>query len=191
MYLIFDTETAGRPKKWNLPHTDTNNWPRMVQLSWLVFDENHGETDRQDHIIFPEGFTIPAAVVKIHGISTERAKKEGKPLKIVLEKFAQAIDNVDYLIGHNISFDENVTGAEFIRTGIPNQLFETTRICTMKKSTDYCQLPGKYGYKWPSLAELHFKLFSKNFDDAHNAIADAEATARCFFKLLTIKALNL
>lgn len=191
MYLIFDTETAGKPKKWNLPHTDTNNWPRMVQLSWLIFDKHYEKTDRQDHIIFPEGFTIPSSVVKIHGISTERAKKEGKPLTTVLEKFAKAIEPSDYLIGHNISFDENVTGAEFVRKSIANQLFTTPRICTMKKSTDYCQLPGKYGYKWPSLGELHFKLFGEEFSDAHNAIADAEATARCFFKLLSLKALKL
>ncbi len=191
MYLVFDTETAGKPKRWNLPYTDTDNWPRMVQISWLIFDKHYEEIDRQDHIIFPEGFTIPPSVVKIHGISTARAKKEGKPLRTILEKFAEAIENSDYLIGHNISFDENVTGAEFVRTDIENKLFSTPRICTMKKSTDYCQLPGKYGYKWPALSELHFKLFGEEFADAHNALADAEATARYFFKLLTLNALKL
>jgi len=191
VYLVFDTETTGRPKKWNLPYTNTENWPRLVQLSWLVFNKSYEEIDRQDHIIFPEGFTIPSAVVKIHGISTARAKKEGKSLVKVLEKFAKAIDSSDYLIGHNISFDENVTGAEFVRTGIDNQLFTTSRICTMKQSTDYCKLPGKYGYKWPSLAELHFKLFGEKFSDAHNALVDAEATARCFIKLHTLNALKL
>jgi len=109
----------------------------------------------------------------------------------ILEKFAEAIENADYLIGHNISFDENVMGAEFVRTGIANQLFESTRICTMKQSTDYCKLPGKYGFKWPSLAELHFKLFGEKFSDAHNALVDAEATARCFIKLHRLNALKL
>lgn len=191
MYLVFDTETTGKPKKWNLPYTNTDNWPRLVQLSWLVFNKNYEEIDRQDHIIFPEGFTIPSSVVKVHGISTARAKKEGKSLVEVLEKFAKAIEHSDYLIGHNISFDENVAGAEFVRTDIANTLFATPRICTMKQSTEHCKLPGKYGYKWPSLAELHFKLFGEKFSDAHNALADAEATARCFFKLLTLNALKL
>ena len=26
MYLIFDTETTGLPKKWNAPLTDSDNW---------------------------------------------------------------------------------------------------------------------------------------------------------------------
>ena len=31
-YLFFDTETTGLPKNYNAPITDTDNWPRLVQL---------------------------------------------------------------------------------------------------------------------------------------------------------------
>ena len=30
MYLIFDTETTGLPKKWNAPISDTDNWPTSI-----------------------------------------------------------------------------------------------------------------------------------------------------------------
>ena len=38
MYLFFDTETTGLPKNWKAPITDLENWPRLVQLAWLVYD---------------------------------------------------------------------------------------------------------------------------------------------------------
>ena len=57
------------------------------------------------------------------------------------------------------------------------------KICTMEMSTDYCELPGPYGYKWPSLSELHYKLFNEYFDEAHDAAVDVRACANCFFEL--------
>jgi len=39
MMLFFDTETTGLPRDWNAPITQTNNWPRMVQLAWLQYDD--------------------------------------------------------------------------------------------------------------------------------------------------------
>ena len=55
----------------------------------------------------------------------------------------------------------------------------------MKESMDFCQLPGQFGdYKWPKLQELHIKLFNKGFENAHDALVDVEATARCFFEMM-------
>jgi hypothetical protein len=34
MYLIFDTETTGLPKKWAAPISDTDNWPRAIQIAF-------------------------------------------------------------------------------------------------------------------------------------------------------------
>ena len=38
MFLIFDTETTGLPKKWNAPLSDSENWPRCIQLAWQLHD---------------------------------------------------------------------------------------------------------------------------------------------------------
>ena len=56
----------------------------------------------------------------------------------------------------------------------------------MEISTNFCAIPstnGYGGYKWPKLSELHMKLFGTQFEDSHNAMADVEATAKCFWEM--------
>ncbi|TNB23458.1 hypothetical protein EME97_28790, partial [Klebsiella pneumoniae] len=40
MYLVFDTETTGLPKNFNAPLSDSDNWPRMVQIAWQLHDDD-------------------------------------------------------------------------------------------------------------------------------------------------------
>jgi len=183
MYLFFDTETNGLPRNWKAPVHRISNWPRLVQLAWIAYDGEGQELARNEHIIRPEGFTIPLKASSIHGITTARAIEEGVELTSVLEEFKEQLHQAEYLVAHNMSFDEKIMGAEYLRAGHPNPLDPKIRICTMKESTDFCALPGRYGYKWPSLGELHFKLFKEDFEEAHNAAADISATARCFWEL--------
>lgn len=184
MYLIFDTETTGLPSNYSAPETDTSNWPRLVQLAWIQFDSVGNEIQSKSYIIKPKGFSIPSDAAKIHGITTERAKKEGVSLKKVLGEFSEYVDASSILVAHNISFDTKIIGAEFIRQKMPHKMRSKKNICTKEISTDYCELPGSYGkYKWPKLSELHYKLFGNNFKEAHNALIDAEACAKCFFEL--------
>jgi len=86
-----------------------------------------------------------------------------------------------------MSFDEKILGAEFIRKNIQNELFKKNRICTMKQSVRYCKIPGRYGYKWPKLSELHIELFGEDFKEAHDATVDINATAKCFWKMKELK----
>lgn len=55
----------------------------------------------------------------------------------------------------------------------------------MTSSTNLCKLPSPYGngYKWPQLPELHNHLFNCSFGNAHNALYDVKACAKCFFEL--------
>ena len=183
MLLLFDTETTGLPKNNRAPVTDLKNWPRMVQIAWLMTDDDGTEFDSQNYIIKPEGFTIPAQAAKIHGITTEKAIQDGVQLQLVLDEFAKVISDAVTLIAHNFDFDVNIVGAEFIRKNINSCLFEKPYICTMKRSTNFCMLPGNYGYKWPKLTELHQILFQSDFKEAHNALFDVYALAKCFFEL--------
>ena len=183
MYLFFDTETTGLPKNWKAPLTDLDNWPRMIQLAYLLSDSDGNRISGGDFIIRPDGFTIPEDAAQIHGISTERALKEGKELALVLLEFQTAVTLAKCLVAHNMSFDEKIVGAEFLRNKMRDDLPAKKKICTMQSSTNYCALPGPYGYKWPKLAELHCKLFQKDFDKAHNAAADVAAMIKCFWVL--------
>ncbi len=187
MYLFFDTETTGLPLKWNAPVTDTANWPRLVQLAWVMCDNQGGILESRSVIIRPEGFVIPPEVSRLHGITTAMALEKGIPLETVLTEFSGKIDTADVLVGHNINFDKCILGAEFERLRMMTSLFLKPCCCTMKGSVNYCKLPGKNGFKPPKLVELHRILFGKSFDDAHNAMADVEATVRCFWKLKELK----
>lgn len=183
MYLFFDTETTGLPINYKAPVSDLNNWPRLVQLAFLFYDKNGIETYRDDYIIKPEGFTIPLASSCIHGITTEIANNEGYPLKEVLQKFQMFISQADILVAHNMNFDEKIVGAEFLRNKLPDLVATKKKICTMQSTTNFCAIDGPYGYKWPKLSELYYKLFKVGFDEAHNAAVDIQATAKCFWEL--------
>jgi DNA polymerase III epsilon subunit-like protein len=183
MYLFFDTETTGLPRNWKAPVTDLNNWPRLVQLAYLLYDKKGTIISSGDFIIKPEGFRIPTESSQVHGITNERAIREGQEISSVLLEFNTLMRQASYLVAHNMSFDEKIVGAEFLRNGMQNYITSKNRICTMEKTTNFCAIQGPYGYKWPKLSELYFKLFQSNFEEAHNAAADIKATAKCFWEL--------
>ncbi len=186
MYLFFDTETTGLPGNWKAPVTDLNNWPRMIQIAWILCDNNGNRIESDDFIIKPENFEIPREASKIHGISTEKAINEGEDLEKVLIKFSKLVKQSDFIVAHNISFDEKILGAELLRKDIQSDFNRKRKLCTMQASTDYCRLPGPYGYKWPKLSELHMKLFGENFNEAHDASVDINATEKCFWEMKKI-----
>ena len=130
MYLIFDTETTGLPQNWKAPLTDFDNWPRLVQLAWQVHD-------------------IPFNASKIHGISTERAMREGVDLSEVLEVFMKELKKAKFVVGHNIGFDNNIVGCEFLRKNMPNLLQSFPKIDTKNDATDFCKIPGGRGGAGP------------------------------------------
>ncbi|MGC9343162.1 MAG: DNA polymerase III subunit alpha, partial [Bacteroidales bacterium] len=153
-----------------------------------VHDRNGKFIEAKNFIIKPDNFTIPYSAEKVHGISTDKAMKEGVEINEVLDAFTKDLENSKLIAGHNIEFDIKILAAEYLRSGRKNLLEKTPFVCTKIESTDYCALPGGRGgkFKWPNLFELHEKLFSQTFEEAHNASADVEATARCFFELARI-----
>ena len=187
MYIIFDTETTGLPRDYNAPMSDVDNWPRLVQIAWQLHDARGKLLSNHNYIIRPEGFTIPYNAEKVHGISTKRALAEGHDLKEILQVFREDVVQAKFLVGHNIGFDINVVGSEYLRAELVMPLENKAELDTKDISTDFCALPGGKGgkFKWPTLTELHKKLFGIGFDDAHDAAYDVDATARCFFGLIT------
>src|SRR6218665_1276609 len=187
MYLIFDTETTGLPKRWDAPITDSDNWPRCIQIAWQLHDEMGQLIEHQDYLVKPEGFNIPYDAERIHGISTELAEAEGIALHDVLLKFNEVLSHAKYVVGQNVGFDLNIMGAEFHRSGMETTLLSKPVLDTCTEATaSLLQLPGGRGgrFKLPTLTELHQYLFDKPFAEAHNATADVEATTRCFLELV-------
>lgn len=187
MYLIFDTETTGLPKRWDAPISDTDNWPRCIQIAWQLHDALGNCIEHQDYLVKPEGFNIPYDAEKVHGISTELAEQDGISLREVLDKFNIALSKTKFIVGQNVGFDVNIMGAEFFRLDVANKLQELPVLDTCTETTaQLCQIPGGRGgkFKLPTLTELHEHLFGTKFGEAHNATADVEATTRCFLELI-------
>lgn len=187
MYLIFDTETTGLPRSWSAPITDTDNWPRCIQIAWQLHDDMGNLVEHQDYLVKPEGFNIPYDAERIHGISTELAQENGIALSEVLEKFNIALSKAKFVVGQNVGFDVNIMGCEFHRMNTESEMSKKPVLDTCTEVTaQLLKLPGGRGgkFKLPTLTELHEYLFGVPFSEAHNATADVEATTRCFLELI-------
>lgn len=205
--MFFDTETNGLPPKYYSYLTDQ---PRIVQLSWLVADEDGNIEKRCGYIIKPVDFRISEESVKVHGITEEKALSEGILLKDAISLFLSDLNSCNVLVGHNVLFDIQVLKGELERLKMTNAIHEMPYYCTMRLSVDYCKIPTEaayirnfsqyisyslrhpreYKYKFPKLIELYEFLFDDRFDNAHDANADVGATAKCFFELVKRKVIS-
>ena len=186
MYLFFDVETNGLPRRSLSSSSNEVIQPRVVQLAFFRYSEDGEEMSTYNEIVYPADFEIPWQVVRVHGITKKRALREGLPGSEVFAAFCAEAKLAKCLVAHNFAFDYPVVCAELNRYGLKNEIMNKEPVCTMRPKSvrDFCELPRKNGgYKVPKLCELHEILFGESFDGAHDAGADVRACARCFFEL--------
>lgn len=182
--LFVDTETTGTPKNYQASMKDLDNWPRIIQLAWQVATLDETLVCDHRYLIQPDGWDVPNEKFWIdNGFSTEKCMMDGRPMDKILDLFISYVDECDFMVAHNINFDYPIIGAEMIRYK-RRASRKLKRICTMEHGTELCRIPGKKGYKWPKLAELHQFLFNCSFQGAHDAGSDVSACRKCFFELL-------
>ena len=183
-FLIFDCSANGNPKSWSASHRDTFNWPRLAHISWLLIDDHGKLLDQSDDLIKIEGFDFSPEMEERHKVTKEQLLSDGKPLTDSLKRFDKAVLEADYVFAHNLNFNLGVLISEYIRSDMDTQLYTAESFCLMHESTYFCQIPGRRGnFKWPSLTELHKKIFNRPYKDANNALADVNAASRCFIVL--------
>ena len=181
--LFIDTETTGKPKKWNLPYSATDNWPSAVQLSWILFDKNGFEIKRENFYIDVEDLKISSRSQKIHGISREFLTQNGQTRRQVLKKLSEDIVEFNPLIvGHFTEFDIHTLSCDFYRSDLENPFTGSQFYCTMLKSKEFNSKPEVTYLRLP---ELYQFLFNENMTVFHNALYDVEATAKCFHKIFS------
>ena len=181
---LFDCETTGLPKNWKAPMQDLDNWPRVIQLAWMVCDKQGNEISRNKHLILPNGWVVPNEKFWIeNGFTQDNSLRNGETIESILTLFVLDLNRCSVMASHNLSFDYNVVGAEMIRADF-RVTSKLQKVCTKEKGTDLCKLPGQYNsFKWPKLGELYMFLFNKDFEGAHDALNDVIALKECFFEM--------
>lgn len=190
--LIVDIETTGLPEKGHEYKTHYMEYPYIVSIAWKAND-----CETKEFIINQEGREIPERATQVHGITTEMANASPYFMGSILEEFI-ALGVHEKVIGHNIYFDSSTIKAQLLRLIRLHKMDETQyiqmeeilhknrRVDTMKLTTKYCNLPGKYGPKWPKLEELYFKLFGEQPSGKHSSGGDVETTWKCYKKLVEL-----
>ena len=193
--LVFDTETSGLPTKRGYdkyyPYSELNHYDtsRIVSICWKLYD-NEKIISSKYFIIKPKGFKIDntSKACEINGITQEIADKDGILIEDVFVELHADLYKSETIVAHNILFDQNILLSELHRSKRQDliQIFESKELyCTMNKSKDLLRIPMKYGdYKSPKLIELYEFLFKTGFEGAHNAEADVDACAKCYFELI-------
>lgn len=180
--LYFDTETTGLVQHKLPNHHPTQ--PFLVQLAGAVVSPKDKILTTFDILVRPDGrySEMPQRAYETHGFSYAQAQEEGIGIRETLEIFSLLSSTCDVGICHNKAFDVKLMEIEYERHDIGHSMPEEFR-CTMLESTDYCEIPGRYGFKWPTLQELHTVLFGTGFEDAHNAMVDINHTIKCHIEL--------
>ncbi len=168
--LFFDTETTDLLSKPEIPGP---HQPHVVQLAALLVD---GESETElCTLIRPDGWTVAKGAERVHGVSTERALAEGVALKEAIGAFHVMAERAELLAAHNLDFDLLLILSEYARLEMPDSLSAKRKFCTMKESTDILKLPGKRGYKWPTLQEAYLHFTGTAMSHAHDALVDVKA----------------
>lgn len=182
--LFYDSETTGLPL-WKEPshHPDQ---PHIVQLAALMVDTDTGKTHATiDLTIRPDGWTIPAEVTAIHGITSEHALAVGVPEALALQVFLEMWRRCDFRVGHNESFDARILRIALTRhlPDLADPYKAGAAQCTQVLATPILQLPpsekmravGRGHFKSANLREAYSHFMGKPLADAHTALADAQA----------------
>ena len=181
--LFFDCETTGLPAKGAKWDADYEAFPHIVELAWKV-----GAVE-ESYIIFPDGWDIPDETAKIHGITTERALRDGVLFSYVINRFIYAALNAPLICGHNIHFDTSIIKANILRElgriyydtfEVEAALYKGKRIDTMRAAMKWVDARTQDGrLKFPNLSELYSRCFPGEDFPAHHAAEDVRAVARC------------
>ncbi|WP_198393326.1 exonuclease domain-containing protein [Brevibacterium yomogidense] len=166
-FCAFDLETTGVD-----PHTG-----RIVSAALVPFTGGV-EGPARTWLVDP-GVEIPEAAQRVHGISTERARAEGRPTAEALPEILAAVNDMASagraLVGHNIVYDLTVLAAEAVRAGLlPHAaaLLETLPRVIDTLVVDRQVDTYRRGPRTLTALAQHYGV---PLDDAHDALEDARA----------------
>ena len=161
----FDLETTGK----------NSRSARIVTASITVVD-SRGELVQEHEWLADPGLEIPQEASEVHGVTTAKARAEGRPAADVTREVAGVLqglfDDGTPVIAFNASYDFTVLAAESARHGVPQLTrFPVLDPYIMNKQVD------RYRKGKRTLTAL-CEEYGVLLDNAHTSAADALATLR-------------
>ncbi len=205
--MIFDTETTDL-QKYPIELHNIEDQPHIIQFSYILYDIEKDKIIKtlNEYIKISPTIQIKELITNLTGITNEICYQKGKLIENIINTFFSDLQNVELIVGHNITFDINMIIIELLRM-VKNiskcnkteseymNLIETIKEkkthCTMKTNIDYCAIicKNRYGreyYKYPKLSELHDKMFKYIPSDLHNSLCDVLICLKCYLYLVQI-----
>lgn len=199
LILFFDTETTGKTD-FKLAY-DHPSQPNLCQIGYRVCNiHTRAVIYELGHLVdstkLPEWKGIEEGAAEVHKITEESLVEHGISVDASYRSFHRWASKCSVVVAHNKSFDISVMQCFAKRAGYNPDLFgaDIQTYCTMHNTTAICKIPNAkgYGFKWPKLSECYAKLVDeRGFEDAHNALADVNACAAIFWKLVDKGLVNI
>lgn len=163
---VFDLETTGIDVEQD----------RIVTAHVGLLDTHGREIAARDWLADP-GIDIPSGATAVHGITTARARSEGRPAREVVEEVTSALRSLLAqgvpIVAYNASYDFSLLAHEARRHGVEPLRNPAPIIDPMVIDKAYDRYrPGK------RTLQVVAALYAVSLEDAHEAAADAVAAGR-------------
>lgn len=173
MILLCDTETTGLLKG----HRDFFGQPGIVQLAAVKLNDDLVEVDHFNLMVNPEIGKWEDEAIKTHGITPDKVA-DAPTFFEVGRAFAEFALGCHTFAGYNTEFDKKVLWWQLLRYGLEKNFPWPLRdVDVMKRVSKMIEMQGKRGVKFPTLGEAYQYCFKRDFENAHDALADIRATA--------------
>lgn len=179
--IIFDTETTGLLKA---SIVDLDKQPKIIELAAIKLDDTTFEELGRIEFLVQPGHELPKEIIKITGLTDEKLK-DAKTFEHHYQKLVDFFIGERFLVAHNISFDMGMLKNDLARIGRMTQFpYPPVQICTVNQTIKI------KGYRL-NLSAMHQHLFGETFKEAHRAMNDVEALARCVKELFKQQIIKL
>ena len=173
MILFIDTETTGLPSR----YAEIGDQPYLVQIAAVLCDDARQPVAELKHVIRPDGWSIPHEATAIHGLTTKYCESMGIPLEAALRELLAMWSQAERVIAYNVSFDNLIIQFSAQRAGFA--LPQRDLYCAMREAAKLISNSGR----WMKLGAAYRCFFNKDFDNAHDAMADVQACMAIYYAL--------
>ena len=171
MILVFDTETTGLVAN----HTvRMDKQPEVIEFAGVMINPGSGEIVEEFETLIKPKYPIEERITKITGLTDDSVRLAPSFAKVALTSRKMIEDSVA-VFAHNASFDCEMLDLEFER--LKQTVEWPLKICTVEQTVHI------KGHRM-TLGMLHAHLFGLQHVDAHRAMADVKALARCVVEMM-------